>query len=112
MDGIFLLLKEYYVQGNKNNGLGFSDQIHTVRNQLCNESASNHIFCNLKINELKVSFSLTVENVFVISFHHCMFHTGYLLKDIVQQRILRGVNTKLKKPVLVNWRPAHFSFEF
>jgi hypothetical protein len=32
-----------------------------------------------------------------------------LFKSIVQ-RILRGVNTKLKKSVLVNWRPAQFSF--
>ncbi len=31
------------------------------------------------------------------------------LKGIVQ-RILRGVNTRLKKFVLVNWRPASFSF--
>jgi hypothetical protein len=30
-------------------------------------------------------------------------------KNIVQ-RILRGVNTKLKKSVLVNWRPGHFEF--
>ncbi len=31
------------------------------------------------------------------------------LKGIVQ-RILRGVKTKLIPSVLVNWRPAHFSF--
>jgi hypothetical protein len=31
------------------------------------------------------------------------------LKSIVQ-RILRGVNTKLKNSVLVTWRPDHFSF--
>ncbi len=30
------------------------------------------------------------------------------IKGIVQQ-ILRGVNTKLKNSVLVNWKPGHFS---
>ncbi len=33
----------------------------------------------------------------------------YLLKGIVQ-RIRRGVETRLIPSVLVNWRPAHFSF--
>jgi hypothetical protein len=28
----------------------------------------------------------------------------------IAQRILRGVNNKLKYSVLVNWRPAYFSF--
>jgi hypothetical protein len=32
-----------------------------------------------------------------------------MLKGIVHQ-ILRGVNIKLNKSVLVNWRPAFFSF--
>jgi hypothetical protein len=34
---------------------------------------------------------------------------GSLLKGSVQ-RILRGVTTKLKYSVLVNWRPGHFYF--
>jgi hypothetical protein len=33
----------------------------------------------------------------------------FTLKGIVQ-RILRGVNTKLQKSVLVTWRPGQFSF--
>jgi hypothetical protein len=31
-------------------------------------------------------------------------------RNSIAQRILRGVNTKLKSSVLLNWRPGHFSF--
>ncbi len=44
----------------------------------------------------------TLANCLIIRQNHC-------LKGTVK-RILTGVNTMLKKSVLVNWRPAHFSF--